>query len=288
MQEHLKALTPVTGGEDLREVMTRERVNAIQGAIHALAAGENISTEGGIRKMPGAGRVRLGGARQVPVTPRQGRFQVTHDAGPMRLSVGEGWVYDDGPESDSGAGSVFAEPREVTLGGAALGTHPSFSTAAVAVGEEYEVTCVFNTYEARVELNKTDDRPDPGEGWVVFLLARMTFKAAGSGGRCLDWFEQVWESDILWQPGAAAESSGGSSSGGPDVGGNLNLTSRKWHGGVYNETTHNIDYPFGLTHTSEILYWRNGLFIGIMDPGDAPEGLIERTAEWVDYEGDPP
>lgn len=79
----LAKLTPITG-RDLRKVMTRERLTAMQDAILALADGENITTSGGLRKGLGGGRLRLdmgyvkpgkgGGAAAGIPDPWQPRF----------------------------------------------------------------------------------------------------------------------------------------------------------------------------------------------------------------------
>jgi hypothetical protein len=217
MQQHLEKLVPVAAGDDLLKIVSAGRINAIQGAIRALAAGENITTEGAITKLPGHGKVRLCGRREKSPVPRQRRFQVSHSTWAAQVYVGDGAVYWDDGGGSGGGGEVFAEPREPTLDGVLLsgngGDRPAFDASSVEAGVDYEVTCVFSPYAARVELKKASERPEPGDGWVVFLLARMKFKTAGGALMVLDTFEQVWESDILWAP-VPEDGSGGSESSG--------------------------------------------------------------------------
>ena len=42
VSNYLAKLTPIQAGESLRDVLTAERLNAIQGALMALARGENV------------------------------------------------------------------------------------------------------------------------------------------------------------------------------------------------------------------------------------------------------
>lgn len=60
LQEALGKLTTIGSG-DLRRIVTRERLQAIQDVLAMLADGENLTTSGGIRKSKGlgTGRVRL-------------------------------------------------------------------------------------------------------------------------------------------------------------------------------------------------------------------------------------
>lgn len=56
-------------------------------------------------------------------------------------------------------------------------------------------------------------------------------------------------------------------------GGNLNLTIRKWEENTISGITAEVGTPV-------VYYWRNGLFIGIEDPEDAPADLEETEAAW--------
>jgi hypothetical protein len=55
----LEKLTPIVRGMSLRKVLTAERIGAIQDAIHALAAGENLVMGPGLARGWGRGSARL-------------------------------------------------------------------------------------------------------------------------------------------------------------------------------------------------------------------------------------
>lgn len=57
MQRHLSKLTPINGGAISKEL--RDRLNAMQDAILALANGQNISLTGNIKRGYGAGQLSL-------------------------------------------------------------------------------------------------------------------------------------------------------------------------------------------------------------------------------------
>lgn len=60
----LEKLTPITRGMSIRKVVTADRLGAMQDAIHALAAGENLVMGPGLKRGWGSGRARLDINRQ--------------------------------------------------------------------------------------------------------------------------------------------------------------------------------------------------------------------------------
>ena len=59
MLNHLAKLTVIPPGVTLAKALTRERLEALQYCIHALAAGENLAAGNGLRKGRSRGKVRL-------------------------------------------------------------------------------------------------------------------------------------------------------------------------------------------------------------------------------------
>jgi len=59
MQEHLRKLTPIPRGLSLKKALTRERLEALQNCILALAEGGNLETGLGLQRHCGNGKVKL-------------------------------------------------------------------------------------------------------------------------------------------------------------------------------------------------------------------------------------
>ena len=201
MSEFTDQMPDVTGG-DLREVLTVSRLNAIQGAIKLLLADGD---SGGV--LSGAGVGRRPGVR----SGHGGRFIVTHDAANGRLYVRTGFV----GWTTAGVTDEVVRPFEATLEGEKLSRNPYFEVAGKS--GEYEVICVFDHSQARMELKLKSGDPEPAltgceRAWQV---AQVTF---GEGVV----IEQTWFSDIGWDSGelscdssASAGSGDGSDGSGP-------------------------------------------------------------------------
>lgn len=74
----LKAISPVKAGDDIDDVLTASRLNAIRDALYALAAGDNIKTSGGVSKRSFPTQVILRGAEAeapLPVIPKRTPFE---------------------------------------------------------------------------------------------------------------------------------------------------------------------------------------------------------------------
>ena len=176
MQQTLAKLSPIKGGNIL-DVLTVERMTAIQDAILELAGRKDFS--GGVIPWVAPGR--------AGASP--GRFKVTYDPGTNRVSVRTGYVI---RATKDGSGTVL-RPMEATLDGTLLSDDPKPYWELHQRSGEMEVVCVFYQYKARMELKGKDEDLDLDPCERAWQVAKLTFPDDGSVK-----IEQTWQSDILW------------------------------------------------------------------------------------------
>jgi hypothetical protein len=116
-------LRPVSGGDDFREVLTAERVNALQDGLRAAQNGDNIrAVGGGLRISRGANGVTLR-------LRRQRRGAAVEQTTP--------WFCSDGPDVTVGSGTI-ARAINTTLNGVLL-ISSSVGTVSVPTEGDGEV-----------------------------------------------------------------------------------------------------------------------------------------------------
>lgn len=232
MQQFLSKLTPVSGGS-LAGVLTRERINALQDSVKALANGENISTSGGLRKSPGDGRVSLAIPAAEMALAHGPRFLVTWQAELQRIYVSEGAVAWVTLVQGSDSSGLIVLPEVPTLDNVALDVtaptkKPFFDVGAdgekLVADTDYEVRVLLEEGKCRMQIGEADsgspDAAGSGDGDATWVVATLRFKDAedGGDGLVIEELKQVWKSDIAWyvleedsSSSSSSESSGGSS-----------------------------------------------------------------------------
>ena len=114
MERFLNAFRDVNKGENPRNVLTVEWVNAVQDAIRALCEGENISVEGDATRNRGHGKVRIGTRRKFAVlgvarsSCESFRLfsKINEGKKTPNLFVGKGTVGEDYYDTDTDLGSL--------------------------------------------------------------------------------------------------------------------------------------------------------------------------------------
>lgn len=204
MKRYLDKFKEVPHGASIRNVITREWVEAVQGSIRALSNGENISTEGGVTRNVGDGRVRLGSRPRFQPLGRAGsrlRFEFLgiskSAAGVWQVRVGPGvvnynrlmylGVFQDltkgrvirgiYPKVDTGAGTFRIDHESKP--GLPIGSR---STGAVWLKCEQE-RCSINAvggHEAIV-LTERGKEPDGDSRYNHVLIAEFDIETTGAG-----------------------------------------------------------------------------------------------------------
>jgi hypothetical protein len=181
-------LRPINRGDDLRDIMTLDRLMAIQEGLLELSEDR---PDVPLRKGP-AGR-----------DWRRPRFRVWFVGGMERLYVSEGLVRGGGGGSRQkaivpmlGDSDLLADPA------------PYFDCSAggeesVIAGVPYQVVCIYSSSIARLELVKVEDALTLLVGESAMVLAELTFTDQESNRVVKgEDFEQLWSSDI---PGSASD-----------------------------------------------------------------------------------
>lgn len=215
MQNFLSKLTPITSGS-WKQWLTRGRMNAIQDAIKALAAGDNIATTGELRRAHGVGGISLGVRRQRLERRVGRRFPVTYDAVNQRLYVGVGGVFSAKTGEDHQSVKSFFP----TLDSKSLVDLPYWDVSDKDPDTAYNVWCLVDQYyAAKMVLEKDEETLEFELNENAYLIATITWKSEG-GKLVVDDLTQFWESDIpqFYGSGDTHSDSGGSESSGSDSG----------------------------------------------------------------------
>lgn len=208
MFKYLSKLLPIRSGMSVREVLTVERVQALQEAVVALANGENIVATPGLKPFRGNGQVRL--EVQEQTVRRAGgdrRFKLSFDGGAQKIRVSPGMVVGDSTFVAVGApGGGILEPDEPTIDGVPLSASSGISVSGFEVNKEYGVFIIGGDGTARIEASQKEDL-ELQEEELAFLIGWITFEAADGGLKLKKPIDQRWLSDVnLQTSGIVSES----------------------------------------------------------------------------------
>lgn len=208
MFKYLSKLLPIRSGMSVKEVVTVERIQALQEAVRALASGENIVATPGLKPFRGNGQVRL----EVQATEaRRGggdrRFKLSFDAGAQKIRVSPGMVVGAGTFVSVGdPGGGILEPDEPTIDGVPLSRSSGISVSGFEVNKEYGVYIIGGDGTARIEASQREDLELEDEE-LAFLIGWVTFAADGEGLKLKKKIDQRWLSDVnLQTSGIVSES----------------------------------------------------------------------------------
>lgn len=184
--DFLSKLTPVKRGMSPAQVAAPERIEAIQQALKALWAGENVTTRGGMRVNGGSSGLSLEPIKAVE--NRQGhRFTPLFAHGQLRIGLGTVAVgFADG-------GRVI-EPYYPKFEGKRLDAAeaPAKSLADMEEGD-YQIVVIFCFTDGRVKVVRVDEELEKQDDEWVVQVATFT-KLAGGG---VEKVVHKWRSDIL-------------------------------------------------------------------------------------------
>jgi hypothetical protein len=189
MSDFLSKLTPVKRGMSPKQVLTPERIQAMQEAIFALWEGKNLTSRRGMMIHGGSGGVSMEVIKAVE--NRTGhRFTPLFAHGKLRIGLGTiGYV-----NAERIVVPYYPKFEDVRLDAAEAA---SIDVAGLTAGD-YQVVVIFNANDGRVEvLDVTEGIVKSGDERVVQIA---TFTKLETGVEAV---KHLWRSDILVVPEAS-------------------------------------------------------------------------------------